>query len=51
MNDIKLEELIRFAMQDGVVNEKERAILIKKAESLGIDPDEFEMVLDYSPKI
>ncbi|MBR2932453.1 MAG: hypothetical protein IKC30_06945 [Rikenellaceae bacterium] len=46
MNDIKLEELIRFAMQDGVVNEKERAILIKKAVSLGIDPDEFEMVLD-----
>ena len=46
MYDKQIEDLIKIALQDGVLNEKERKVLIKKAESLGIDVDEFEMVLD-----
>ncbi len=43
---VDIERLIDAALMDGVVTDKERAILIKKATSQGIDPDEFEMVLD-----
>lgn len=46
MYNKQLEELIRVAMQDGVITEKERKVLLKKAESFGIDPDELDMVLD-----
>lgn len=42
----ELEKLIELAFIDGTINEKERDILINKAESLGINRDEFEMVLD-----
>lgn len=42
----QLEELIEAALTDGVLTEKEKQVLFKKAESLGIDLDEFEMVLD-----
>jgi hypothetical protein len=41
-----IEKLINFALVDGSVSEKERAILVKKAVESGIDKDEFEMVLD-----
>lgn len=41
-----MEQLISAALADGVLTEKEKQILFKKAESLGIDLDEFEMVLD-----
>jgi hypothetical protein len=41
-----LETLIELALADGVLTEKERSVLCKKAESFGIDIDEFEMVLD-----
>ena len=44
--DSQLEKLIDLALMDGVLTDKERQILIKKATQLGIDPDEFEMVLD-----
>ena len=44
--DAQLEKLIDLALMDGVLTDKERQILIKKATQLGIDPDEFEMVLD-----
>ena len=46
MYDQKLEELIDAALEDGVLTEKEKQVLFKKAQSMGIDLDEFEMVLD-----
>jgi hypothetical protein len=46
MYDASLEKLIDIALADGVLTEKERKVLFKKAESLGIDLDEFEMVLE-----
>ena len=42
----ELEELIEGALADGVITDKERAVLHKKAESEGVDPDEPDMVLD-----
>ena len=46
MYDKKLEGLIDAALIDGNLTEKEKDILSKKAKALGIDLDEFEMVLD-----
>lgn len=46
MYDEQIEHLISAALADGVLTEKEKQILFKKAQSLGIDLDEFEMVLD-----
>ena len=46
MYDPQLEKLIEIALEDGVLTEKERSVLFKKARSLGIDSDEFEMVLE-----
>lgn len=42
----KIEALIDAALADGVLTEKEKQILFKKAQAEGIDHDEFEMVLD-----
>lgn len=42
----KMEALIEAALEDGLLTEKEKQILFKKAEAEGIDLDEFEMVLD-----
>ncbi|MDA9161632.1 hypothetical protein N9O13_04495 [Crocinitomicaceae bacterium] len=42
----ELEKLIEFALADGVITDKEREIIRKKAEKLGEDPDEAEMILD-----
>lgn len=42
----QLEKLIDIAFADGVLTEKEKQILFKKAQAMGIDLDEFEMVLD-----
>ena len=42
----ELEKFIDFAVTDGEVTEKEKTILIRKAEELGVDLDEMEMVLD-----
>ena len=44
--DTHLEKLINAALADGELTEKEKQILFKKAEALGIDLDEFEMVLE-----
>lgn len=44
--DQQLEKLIDLALADGELTEKEKQVLFKKAESMGIDLDEFEMVLD-----
>lgn len=45
MYNEQIENLINAALADGVLTEKEKQILFKKAESMGIDLDEFEMVL------
>ncbi|MEO4005936.1 hypothetical protein [Flavobacterium sp. CAU 1735] len=42
----KIEKLIELALADGELTEKERQILFKKAETEGIDLDEFEIVLE-----
>lgn len=42
----EIENLINMALADGEVTEKERSIILRKAESLGLDQDEIEMILD-----
>ena len=46
MYNEQIENLINLALADGELTEKEKQILFKKAESAGIDLDEFEMVLE-----
>ena len=46
MYNEQLERLIELALMDGELTEKEKQILFRKAESFGIDLDEFEMVLE-----
>ena len=46
MYNERLEQLIDAALADGVLTEKEKQILFKKAQDMGVDLDEFEMVLD-----
>ena len=46
MYNEQLEKLIEMALMDGELTEKEKQVLFKKAEGLGVDLDEFEMVLD-----
>jgi hypothetical protein len=46
MYNEQLENLINMALMDGELAEKEKQVLFKKAESLGVDLDEFEIVLD-----
>ena len=42
----EIEKLIKYALVDSDMSKKERHVLIKKAIKLGIDKEEFEMVLD-----
>lgn len=42
----ELEEIIEAALADGVLTEKERAVLHKRAQVEGVDPDELDIVLD-----
>ena len=42
----EIENLINMALADGEVTEKERGIILRKAEALGLDQDEVEMILD-----
>ena len=46
MYNEKIEALISAALADGVLTEKEKQVLFKRAQAEGIDLDEFEMVLD-----
>lgn len=46
MYNDQIEALISAALADGTLTEKEKQILFKKAQAMGIDLDEFEMVLD-----
>jgi hypothetical protein len=41
-----LENLMNIALADGEVSEKKRAIILRKAEALGEDKDEVEMILE-----
>ena len=42
----ELEKLIELALADGILTDKERQVLQRKAQELGVDQDEFEMVLE-----
>jgi hypothetical protein len=42
----ELEKLIDAVVRDGVVTEKERAVLLRKATELKVDPDEVEIYLE-----
>lgn len=46
MYNEELEMLIDAALADGILTDKEKQILFRKAQSLGIDLDEFSMVLE-----
>ena len=46
MYNEQIEALISAALADGMLTEKEKQILFKKAQAQGIDLDEFEIVLD-----
>ena len=46
MYNEKIEALIKAALADGVLTEKEKQVLFKRAHEQGIDLDEFEMVLE-----
>ena len=46
MYNEELEMLIDAALADGVLTDSEKQILFKKAQSMGINLDEFNMVLD-----
>ena len=42
----ELIDLVQEYLTDGVISPKERQVLINKANSLGVDPDEFDLYLD-----
>lgn len=42
----KMEQLIKAALADGILTDKEKQVLFRRAQEEGIDLDEFEMVLD-----
>jgi len=42
----EIEKLIKMALADGQVTDKEREIILRKAEKLGLDIDEVEMYLE-----
>jgi len=46
MYNEQLEKLMEMALMDGELTEKEKQVLFKKAEAMGVDLDEFEMVLE-----
>ena len=42
----ELEQLIEIALTDGVLTDKKKEVIFKKAQALGVDIDELEIVLD-----
>ena len=44
--NVELEKLMDYAFADGVLTDKEKQVLYKKAQEFEVDMDEFEMVLD-----
>lgn len=44
----EIDKLIEMALADGQISDKEREIILRKAEKLGLDVDEVEMYLEGS---
>lgn len=42
----ELDELIKIYLTDGIISPKERAVILKKAEKMGLDVDEIELYID-----
>jgi len=42
----ELEKLVNYALVDGYLTDKEKQVLLKKAQSNGFDTDELEMILE-----
>jgi tetratricopeptide (TPR) repeat protein len=42
----EIEKLIDLALADGQITEKERKVILKKANEFGVDSDEVDMILD-----
>ncbi len=42
----ELQALIKQYLTDGVLTDKERAVILRKAESMGLDHDEIDLYLD-----
>ena len=42
----EIDKLIEMSLADGQVSDKEREIILRKAEKLGLDVDEVEMYLE-----
>ena len=42
----ELEQLIKYPLEDGVLTDKERSVLMRKAPAAGADLDELEMILE-----
>lgn len=42
----QLEALIESAIADGVLTDQERAVLHKRAQAEGVDPDELDIIID-----
>ena len=42
----ELLDLVQEYLTDGVITAKERQVLINKAKTLGVDPDEFDLYID-----
>jgi hypothetical protein len=42
----ELEKLIDLTLADGILTEKEKTVLFRKAKELGVDEDELEIILD-----
>lgn len=46
MYNQELESLMDTLLEDGVLTDKKKEVLLKKARSYSVDPDEFEMVIE-----
>jgi hypothetical protein len=42
----ELEKLVNYALVDGYITDKEKQVLVKKAQAAGFDLDELEMILE-----
>lgn len=46
----QLEMLIDMTIEDGVITDKEKEVLMKRAEKEGVDPDELELYIQFKLK-
>lgn len=47
----ELMELLQVFLTDGIITDKERKVLLTKAQMLGVDPDEFDLYIDAQVQI